>query len=335
MNARIFVRILPVNIMLFDALANITLHEQGAVKQHELTCCVPGACNLRSIILQNSFATISAMNTHKRKREPSKNDEPSKKQRTRDNSAVRRKSSGAVKWQSSSIVTQLEKVMGDQGNASDARRMKKYMRDKFDFYGIKCSLRREIMKDVLGGKDKGLEVHEIREFVKILWAKPQRELQSVAVDFLEKHKIFLCKNVADFEENSEFFKMLVTSKSWWDTVDMLAYKLVGYLVQTHPTKGKPVMQKWISSENMWLRRTAILHQLCRKETINESMLFQFCLARCHEEEFFIRKAIGWALRDYAKTKPNAVKKFLKEHKNSLSKLSFNEAAKHLKIEKSK
>lgn len=136
-----------------------------------------------------------------------------------------------------------------------------------------------------------------------------------------------------FSENLEIFKMLITTKSWWDTVDMLAYKLVGYLVQTHPTMGKPAMHEWISSDSMWMRRTAILHQIgCKGETDDE-MLFQFCIARCHEEEFFIRKAIGWSLREYAKTNPNKVKKFLQENKDGLSKLSYNEAAKHLNIAK--
>jgi 3-methyladenine DNA glycosylase AlkD len=274
------------------------------------------------------------MNTRKRSKTQTTNDRPSKKQRTIDSMQININNSAvAEKWQSALVIKQLEKALRSKGNATDAASMKKYMRDKFDFYGLKSPLRREVMKEVFAGKDKGLSTKEVKEFAQILWGKPQRELQHIAMEFLEKHKKELCKNETDFEENIEFFKMLVTSKSWWDTVDMLAYKLVGYLVQTHPTKGKPVMQEWISCDDMWLRRTAILHQLCRKESTDENMLFQFCLARCHEKEFFIRKAIGWSLRDYARTKPNKVKKFLQQHKDSLSQLSFNEAAKHLNIAK--
>ena len=273
------------------------------------------------------------MSAQKRSSTQSKEGMSTKKQRRDENKPKPDNSTLSGKWQSAQIIAKLEKALSTKRNPTDAAAMKKYMREKFEFYGVKSPLRREIVKEILGGKDKDLTIKDIREFAKILWEKPQRELQQIAMEFLAKHRKILCENDADFEENIEFFKMLVTSKSWWDTVDMLAYKVVGYLVQTHPSKGKPVMLEWISSDNIWLRRTAILHQLCCKESTDEDMLFQFCLARCHEEEFFIRKAIGWALRDYAKTKPDKVKKFLQQNKDSLSKLSYNEAAKHLNIAK--
>lgn len=273
------------------------------------------------------------MDTRQKRKTQGDNDRPSKKQRTGNSVQKPDNSTGAEKWQTALIITQLEKALRSKGNATDAGAMKRYVRDKFEFYGLKSPIRRGIMKGILAGKDNGLLAKDVREFAQMLWGKPRRELQYIAMEFLAKHRKILCENQADFEENIEFFKMLVTSKSWWDTVDMVAYKLVGYLVQTHPTKGKPVMLEWISSDDMWMRRTAILHQLCCKESTDEDMLFQFCLARCHEQEFFIRKAIGWSLRDYARAKPNKVKKFLQQHKDSLSKLSFNEAAKHLNIAK--
>ena len=273
------------------------------------------------------------MSTRKRSKTQKTDDKPTKRQRRDESTSKVDNSVLSEKWESALIIAQLEKALSSRGNPTDAAGMKKYMREKFEYYGVKSSPRREIMKEILAAKDKNLMMKDIREFAQILWGKPQRELQQVAVDFLEKHRKILCESEAEFEENIACFEMLVTTKSWWDTVDNLAYKVVGYLVRTHPTKGKPVMLKWISSDNMWLRRTAILHQLCCKESTEEDMLFQFCLARGNEEEFFIRKAIGWALRDYAKTKPNKVKKFLQQHKDCLSKLSYNEAAKHLKITK--
>lgn len=93
------------------------------------------------------------------------------------------------------------------------------------------------------------------------------------------------------------------------------------------------MEEWIESENMWLRRTAILHQLGSKVDTDSDLLFRLCLARCQEEEFFIRKAIGWALREFAKIHPNLVRQFLQKNKNSLKKLSYNEASKHLNMVK--
>ena len=279
------------------------------------------------------FSKIVVMSTRKGSASTKSNDRPTKKQRTNESTRGITSSNPSEKWRSSLVITQLEKALSKKGNAADASQMKKYMRDKFEFYGVKSPARRKISNDILKGKDNNISSKDLRDFAGNLWEKAQRELQYISMEFLEKHRKALCQNEADFEENMEFFRMLLTTKSWWDTVDMMAYKLVGYLVQTHPTKGKPVMEVWVSSENMWLRRTAILHQLCCKENFDEEMLFEFCLARCHEEEFFIRKAIGWALRDYARTKPDNVKKFLKKHKDSLSKLSYNEAAKHLNIAK--
>lgn len=261
------------------------------------------------------------MNTRKRTSQDKRI--PSKRLRRDDTT----KSSDA--WQSSQIVAKLETVLLRHGQAADAAAMKKYMRDKFEFFGVKSPRRRELCKEVVGGKDKELQNSEVRQFVLILWGKPHRELQYNAVEFLERHKKKLCSDVKEFDENMEFFKKLILTKSWWDTVDMLAYKLVGYLVQTHPKKGTAVMEDWVESEDMWLRRTAILHQLGSKANTNTDLLFQFCLARCHEEEFFIRKAIGWALREHAKTQPSKVKQFLRKYKKSLSKLSYNEASKHL------
>lgn len=236
-------------------------------------------------------------------------------------------------WQSDQIVAELEKVFQSHGKASDAAAMKKYMRGQFEFFGVKSVQGRELCKEVFSAKDKDLPNSELRRFVLMLWEKPQRELQNKAVEFLDKHKKKLCQEAKEFDENMELFKTLVVTKSWWDTVDMVASKLVGHLVQTHPNKGVPVMEDWIKSENMWLRRTAILHQLSYKENTNSNLLFQFSLSRCDEEEFFIRKAIGWGLRQYAHTQPDKVKQFLLKNKDSLSKLSFNEASKHLKMAK--
>lgn len=227
-------------------------------------------------------------------------------------------------------MAQLERALGNDGKSADAAAMKKYMRGKFEFFGVKSPRRRELCRDVLGhAKKEDLQNSELRAFVSMLWEKPQRELQYSAMDFLEQHKRKICSKVEEFDANMAFFKTLIVTKSWWDTVDMLASKLVGYLVQTHPNRGKAVMEEWIVADDMWLRRTAILHQLRSKADTDSDLLFRFCLARCHEEEFFIRKAIGWSLREYARMQPNQVKEFLKENKNSLSKLSYNEASKHL------
>lgn len=105
--------------------------------------------------------------------------------------------------------------------------------------------------------------------------------------------------------------------------------VIGHMVEKKPQWGVPLMNQWIANENMWLRRVAILHQLNLKIATDHQRLFQFCLSRAHEEEFFIRKAIGWALRQYARTDPVAVKKFVEDHRTELSNLSIKEALKHI------
>lgn len=228
---------------------------------------------------------------------------------------------------SNKVTTLVEKVGRElRKNADPARSqpMKKYMRDKFKFFGLSSPLRKSVCKEFLQQK---LSPQETRKFVALLWAKPEREFQYFAVDYLEKHM----DTSAEFEANIECVKGLITSKSWWDTVDALASKIVGGLVKKHRDDGKNVMEEWIDHENMWLRRTAILHQLSYKEETDEEVLFRFCSLRAQEEEFFIRKAIGWALRQYAWTSGSSVKKYLLKHKKELSSLSFKEAAKHLNL----
>jgi 3-methyladenine DNA glycosylase AlkD len=117
---------------------------------------------------------------------------------------------------------------------------------------------------------------------------------------------------------------LVTTKSWWDTVDGLATHVAGPLVAAHP-QLRGVMDRWVESENIWLARVAILHQERCRERTDPQVLLAYCLKRADEREFFIRKAIGWALRSYAKVAPEVVAQFLAEHGAALSGLSRREA----------
>ena len=225
------------------------------------------------------------------------------------------------------VTNLVEKVACELRKNADRKKsqpMKKYMRDKFEFFGLSSPLRRSVCKEFLQQK---LNPEDTRKLVVLLWAKPEREFQYFAIDYLEKH----LKSSTEFKEDIQCMKGLITNKSWWDTVDALASKMVGRLVKQHQDAGKLVMEEWINHENMWLRRTALLHQLSYKEETDEEMLFRFCNLRAAEEEFFIRKAIGWALRQYAWTSSSSVKKYLLKHKKELSGLSFKEAAKHLNL----
>jgi 3-methyladenine DNA glycosylase AlkD len=154
-----------------------------------------------------------------------------------------------------------------------------------------------------------------------LWVLPAREYQYVAVDWLRRQAGELTVDDLPALEG------LVLSKSWWDTVDGLAV-IIGALVLREP-RLRLRMDQLIVAPQMWLRRVALLHQLASKAQTDRQRLFDYCLRCAPENEFFIRKAIGWALRQYARSDPTAVRQFLAAHRERLSGLSYREASKGL------
>lgn len=120
---------------------------------------------------------------------------------------------------------------------------------------------------------------------------------------------------------------LIVSKSWWDTVDVLSPHIMGYMFSTYPKLISQYSDLWIEDENIWLQRSAILYQLHYKGGTDEERLFRYIIRRANNDEFFVQKAIGWVLREYAKTNPESVKSFVLNHQ--LKPLSKREALKHL------
>lgn len=148
---------------------------------------------------------------------------------------------------------------------------------------------------------------------------PEREFQNVALDMLERRVKKLDKSYIGL------FETLITTKPWWDTIDPIASKLIGSFMLKYPELIEDYPEKWIASGDMWLQRTAILFQLKYKAKTNVPLLFRY-IDNCSESrEFFIQKAIGWALREYAKTDAAAVRRFVQERR--LAPLSRREALK--------
>lgn len=191
-------------------------------------------------------------------------------------------------------------------NEQDATYMKAYLRGQFEFYGIKSGPRREALKPLFS-KKRFPDAVEIPELVDELWSKPQREYQMVAVDMLIKSKTQLPVEVLASVER------WITTKSWWDTVDMLATHVVGSLFNRYPEQTAQYISKWRRSENIWLRRTALLYQLKYKTNTDVEMLSAIILENRSDSEFFIQKAIGWMLREYSKTDANWVVSFIEQH----------------------
>lgn len=193
--------------------------------------------------------------------------------------------------------------------------MRAYMRDQFAFLGLKRAERDALDREVLAGIPKPTE-RDLVAVARACWKRPEREYQYFAQNYLRKHAKLLT--------GLDVLEELITHKSWWDTVDELAANVVGPIVAGHP-ELKKTMDAWSKSENLWLARTAILHQLKYKERTDAARLFKYCRARATEKDFFVRKAIGWALRVYAATDPDAVAKFVEANEERLSGLSKREA----------
>ena len=203
---------------------------------------------------------------------------------------------------------------------AQAAPMKRYMRDQFEYLGIKSPQLKILMKDHLAAH--GLPpVEELDAVVRELWGLPYREFQYAANGFIERLDKKLPKGFAST------FEHLITHKSWWDTVDTLAGNPVGVHFQRFPEVREKFLAKWRKSENFWLRRTCILFQLNYKAETDFDLLCEIIRENLGSKEFFINKAIGWALRQYARTDAKAVKKFVKA--TELHPLSRREAMKHL------
>lgn len=212
-----------------------------------------------------------------------------------------------------------DEVVAALKGAADADRaagMARYMKDQFEFFGVPAPQRRALQRAVLGRWRPASE-DELAEFAQALWAVPQREAQYVAVDVVERSArsatLALCET-------------LVVTKSWWDTVDGLA-PVVGEIVRRDPA-ALAALDRWVSDDNLWRARVAIIHQLRFGASTDAARLFRYCSARATDPEFFIRKAIGWALRQYARTDPEAVRSYVAAHPE-LSGLSRREALRRI------
>jgi 3-methyladenine DNA glycosylase AlkD len=205
-------------------------------------------------------------------------------------------------------------------NPAQAAPMKKYMRDQFEYLGIKSPQFKILMMEHIA--QHGLPpVDELDSVARELWGLPYREFQYVASSLIGRMEKKLPKGFA------ATFEYLITHKSWWDTVDTLAGNPIGVHFQRFPDVREKTLAKWRKSENFWLRRTCILFQLNYKGETDFDLLCEIIRENLGSKEFFINKAIGWALRQYARTDPKAVKKFVKAAE--LHPLSRREAMKHL------
>ena len=216
------------------------------------------------------------------------------------------------------FVTQLETDFRQQADRNIAINQEAYLQNQFELYGLPTPLRKEIQKPFLL-KENLPNKKELPHIITELWSKPQREFQYFAIDLNRKY----LKKI-EFQD-IELFELMITNKSWWDTVDLIATNLVGAYFKLFPEQIIPVTKKWMNSDNMWLQRTCLIFQLKYKEEIDTDLLTDYILQLKDTKEFFINKAIGWILREYTRKNPEWVIDFVNKHE--LSNLSKREALK--------
>lgn len=215
-------------------------------------------------------------------------------------------------------VEELVKELKAVGIPKDAVAMKAYMKNKFEFLGVKTPARRKLAKAFFKQHtDSVIDWNFINE----AWNNPYRELQYTALDYLEIRKKLLTPS--DFPR----LKKLAQTKSWWDTINFLD-RLVESIIAQFP-ETKEIILAWSCDEDIWLRRLAIDHQLLRKEETDTELLEKILINNLGQTEFFINKAIGWALRDYSKTNPDWVRDFIERHQTEMAALSIREGSKYL------
>jgi 3-methyladenine DNA glycosylase AlkD len=216
-------------------------------------------------------------------------------------------------------VASCKTLLEQNANSAQAGPMKKYMRDQFEYLGIKSPQLKTLFRQFL--KENGLpSFEELDEIIRELWDLPQREYQYLAIGLMERLEKKLPSSAI------KTLEYMIVHKSWWDTVDNISH-VVGVHFKRYPDVREKYLAKWRTAKDFWLRRTAILFQLDYKEETDFALLSDIIQENLDSNEFFINKAIGWSLRQYARIDPKAVKKFV--NSASLHSLSRREAMKHL------
>ncbi|MGE0494535.1 MAG: DNA alkylation repair protein [Vulcanimicrobiota bacterium] len=221
------------------------------------------------------------------------------------------------------LADRAESLFAAHADAEKATQMAAYMKDHFAYFGLPQPARKALVRDLkLGRPDRA----QLLASTEALWAKEQRELHYLAIDLLIKHQKVL------EEQDLPWLRGLLTTHSWWDSVDPLASHVLGSLLWRYRELCSH-LDDWIACPNLWLARSALLFQLRYKDETDFERLSRYILTVCHSGEFFLRKAIGWALREYSKHQPDRVVSFVETNADKLSGLSRREALKWLERKK--
>lgn len=213
----------------------------------------------------------------------------------------------------------IKELFENNQNKENAEAMSKYMKNQFIFYGIASPDRKALYKDLIKSEKATKKIDWV--FLNKCYHDTHREFQYLVYDYLlsmKKYVIF---------EDIDKIRYYIVTKSWWDTIDFLS-KVIGE-IGLRDTRVHDLMLEWSEIDNIWIKRTAILHQLAYKDKTNTALLESIIKNCLGSKEFFINKAIGWALREYSKTNPEWVKAFIDRYTNKMNSLSIKEASKYI------
>ena len=214
---------------------------------------------------------------------------------------------------------EIKKIFESMEDKENAIAMSKYMRNMFDFYGLPTPKRKEVYNNFIKNEKKSKIIDW--DFLDKCYEDNHREFQYLVYDYLLSMKQYI-----SYDDIPKIRKYIV-NKSWWDTIDFLC-KVIGD-IELRDLRVKDLMLEWSNDDNIWIKRTAIEHQLNLKDKTDYELLEKIIVNCFGTDEFFINKAIGWVLREYSKTNPNWVKEFINRYKNQMNDLSIKEASKYI------
>jgi 3-methyladenine DNA glycosylase AlkD len=218
------------------------------------------------------------------------------------------------------VVDRIATELAARADPSQAVPMARYMRDQFPFLGVMSAGQKEAWRAAMADVPRHLPEPVVGAAASALWNRAEREHQYLACTLVNRHAESRGATAAFLDT----LEALITTKPWWDTVDALATRSVGAVVRRHP-ELRPAMDRWLVGDDLWLARSALLHMNRWKADADRDWLFDACLARAADTDFFVRKAIGWALREHSKVDEKAVITFVAVHESELSGLSRREA----------
>ena len=215
----------------------------------------------------------------------------------------------------------ISKTFKENANELYAVNAKAYLLHQFPFFGIKSPVRRALSKTHYKTYPIN-SLHELETIVKECWQFPEREYQYFALELIGFHQKLWTPEIISLIE------YCLITKSWWETVDGICSEVLDKYFRIFPQQIKIITSRWNTSDNIWLQRCSIMFQRTFKKNTDTALLTSYILHCKNSKEFFVRKAIGWALRAYSKTNPEWVIEFVQQ--NELHPLSRREALKRIR-----